>query len=81
MITGFNFIEIGTVQGLDATDVSFTDHSVTVNIAGTIWDGGEGYIIELQTSHDGAFAIPEPTTAALGLLGVAGLMVRAGMSR
>ena len=52
-------------------DVAFWDRVLTDNEIAAIWNDGEGASIGSLTS-----AIPEPTTAALGLLGVAGLVMR-----
>lgn len=52
-------------------DVAFWDRVLTDDEIGDIWNDGDGASIGSLTS-----VIPEPTTAALGLLGVAGLVMR-----
>jgi hypothetical protein len=62
---------LSTVTGLTSSDLSFTNNSVTVNLAGNVFPlGSVGRI-------DVAFAVPEPSSVALlasGLLVVFAIM-------
>lgn len=58
------------VNGLDASDVSFTSNSVSVVFANSNWMPGDFAAIDLVTTHA---VVPEPTTLALLSLGLAGL--------
>ena len=76
-ITGFTLTT--NISGLDASDISFTATSLSINLLGldpsntTDGSGVGTFSITLQVT-----AVPEPATASLALLGVAalGLAVR-----
>ena len=50
-----------------SANVTFTDHVITLDMAGYVFDGGTTIEILIQTSHDDD-SVPEPT--AIGLFGV-----------
>lgn len=59
------------MAAFDLGRVTFGDHFLTVDVAGTTW--GDGFVapvgtltVELQTSH----SMPEPLTSAMGVLGL-----------
>ena len=67
-IIGFNLTLSGGIVGFDATDISFTDHSVTMVLNGSSWQSGNTFaLIDL---------IVTPAPGALALLGMAGLVTR-----
>ena len=68
IITGFTIAT--QILGVDAADVTFTDHSVTIFLdGGPTYFPGDTILIDLVTAH----GVPEPTTLAIFGLGLAGL--------
>lgn len=71
-IVGVGLVTSGGVVGLDASDVSFTAHSVTINPNHTdLWDLGDTAVISLI--FENAAPVAAPTTlllVAAGLVGV-----------
>ena len=75
VITGVSLVNVIGVSGLDVTDLSFDAHSVTVNLGDSSYSAANsGFDVLLSVSH--TVAVPEPTTATLGLMGIAGLVMR-----
>ena len=67
-IIGFNLTLSGGIVGFDASDISFTDDSVTMVLHGSSWSAGDTFArIDL---------IVTPAPGAIALLGMAGLVTR-----
>jgi hypothetical protein len=73
-VTGATLELANNIDGLAQGDISFTAHSVTIDLMGTSSDGGRrsGVLISLQTEH----SVPEPGTLALLGAGLIGLVLR-----
>lgn len=69
-IAGFS-LEVFGAEGLTASDITFNDHSVSVNLNETSWKPGDFAAISLETDRT---AVPEPSST-LGLLIVGGIGV------
>ncbi len=66
------FLEVQVGGGLVDADVTFTDHSVRLDMNGTSWSPNDFVRIALVTDH----SVPEPLTSALLLMGLGGLALR-----
>lgn len=69
VITGFSLSTNSLVTGIDASHVSFTDHSLSINLDnGASYSAGAAITVGLQTGQ-----VDEPSALALVALGLAGL--------
>ena len=73
-IVNFGLVNNG-VFNLDATDITIGDDFVTIDLGLTIWNPDDSAVINLEVAHDPVTtnAVPEPITAGLGLMALAGL--------
>ena len=66
-------LTLGTVSGvtnIEQGDLNFTDTSISINMAGVIFDPLGSFVVNIATRHE---ELPEPATIALFGLGLAGL--------
>ena len=70
-ITGIANFTSNVLVGIDSSDVTFTDRSVSINMAGSLWLGGEALSFDLVTRD--ISAVPLPAGLPLLAAGLAGL--------
>ena len=71
IITGLTLTNNG-VSGLSASNLSFTDNSVTVDLGSTGWGPADNILVDLQTFHPAA--VPAPSAMLLMGSGLVGLI-------
>jgi hypothetical protein len=68
----------GITGGFDQSDISFTGHSITVDLSSTNWDSSSSALLSITADHG---TVPEPATLALMGLGLAAIGYRRHRSR
>jgi hypothetical protein len=58
------------ISGIDASDISFTAHTVSFNLANSVWTSNQGLTVQLAVRPA---AVPEPGSLALVALALAGI--------
>ena len=70
-IVGIENFSFGGVTGMDSSDISFSEHSVMIDLHDTEWSPDSFIYFDLQTRH----RVPEPGVLGLIGLGLAGFMI------
>jgi hypothetical protein len=58
------------ISGIDASDISFTAHTVSFNLANSAWTANQGLTVQLAVRPA---AVPEPGSLALVAIALAGI--------